>query len=258
MKTASLLITVLSMAFYPAVLGCQVMMNGEDKTDEFFVVDDITGESYVDCMGKAKCREAIISDCPVVKCFDIEACNSAQIINVLDFVLCEGTHSCHLSEISFAEQSSAAAAASAEPQRVSCVGSGACDVAQISGEDLDVECTGFKACRKVHVVGAKLVKCREGSGHSNACDDFATLETKCLYCGKQGCAAYINMCRYKILGEEVAEKYTKCQPESLIGDCPSELEAELELELNGKEEIDGNRRVLVELDDQPARHLRSQ
>lgn len=225
----------------PAVFACQVSMNGEDKTNEFFIVDSVSGEHYVDCIGRSKCRDAVITDCPVIKCFDSEACNSAQIINFTDSVLCEGLHSCHRTEM-LASDSTADT-----EQTVSCIGSGACDVAQISGKNLEqVSCSGVKACRKVHIEGSKLVKCHDGHETTVACEGFATLETKCLYCGKNGCASYINMCRYRIIGGTEIDDYLKCQPEKIVGDCPTELEAELRLELSGKEELldmeDGTRR----------------
>lgn len=225
------------------LLACQVTLNGEDKTNEFFIIDSIAGESYVDCMGHSKCRDAIITDCPVIKCFENEACNSAQIINFTDSVLCEGLHACHRTEMIGAASTTTAN----RKQTVSCIGSGACDVAHIVGENLDqVSCSGVKSCRKVHIEGAKLVKCHDGHDNSPACEGFATLETECLYCGKNGCADHINMCRYKIIGESESEnesesesdRFEKCQPEQLIGNCPAELESELHLELSGKEEID--------------------
>ena len=100
----------------------------------------------------------------------------------------------------------------------------------------------MKACRKVKVQGAKLVKCHDGSDRTPACEGFATLDTNCVYCGKNGCADHVNMCRYKIIEDEESssgkKKYVKCEPESVIGNCPDELEKELEFELNGKEQID--------------------
>jgi len=243
MKIASLF--VLSGIIFPsALLACQVTLNEEDITEEFFVEDEVTGEMYVDCMGKSKCKDVVITDCPVVKCYETEACNSAQILNFTDHVLCEGLHACHRTEI-------LADPYSTQRQTVSCVGSGACDVAQISGETIEeVSCTGVKACRKVKVEGAKLVKCHDGHENTPACEGFATMETNCLYCGNNGCADHVNMCRYKILdGEDLNfKKYLKCVPETLVGDCSDELKAELQLELRGKEQIDideenGTRRI---------------
>ncbi len=242
MKSSTIFFSLSTVLLSEAVLACQVTLDGEDKTEEFYVVDDVTGESYVDCVGHYKCQDAIISDCPVVKCFENEACMNAQIINFRDTVLCEGLHSCHRTEITASDSSDS-------KQTVSCMGSGACDVAQISGTNLEeVTCSGVKACRKVHVEGAKLVKCHEGHDRTPACDGFATLETDCLYCGKNGCAEYINMCRYKVTGinDSETDKYEKCEPETVIGKCPTELESELRLELSGKEEIDtegGARRI---------------
>jgi hypothetical protein len=239
------------MVFPEALLACTVTLNGEDKTDEFFVDDIITGEAYVDCIGYVKCQDAIITDCPVIKCFDNEACNNAQIINFTESILCEGLHACHRTEM-------LAATTNESKQTISCVGSGACDVAQISGENIQqVSCSGVKACRKVHIEGTNLVKCHDGSDHTQACEGFATLETKCLYCGKNGCASHINQCRYKILGDddddgddgsEKRDEYDKCKPEAIVGDCPDDLEGELQLELSGREEIDmeeggGTRRI---------------
>jgi len=237
---SSLLFSLLSIILPAALLACQVTLNGDDKTNELFVVDSVTGEAYVDCMGHSKCRDAVITDCPVIKCFENEACNSAQIINFTDSVLCEGLHACHRTEMFAADSTST----TDRKQTVSCVGSGACDVAQIIGKNLEqVSCSGVKACRKVHIEGSKLVKCHDGHESAPACESLATFETKCLYCGENGCANHINMCRYKIIGGSDSEtnQYQKCQPETLIGDCPTELEAELSLELSGKEEIDGDR-----------------
>lgn len=224
----------LAMILPQTLLACQVTLNGEDKTDEFFVVDEITGEPYVDCVGHYRCKEAVITDCPVIKCVENEACNGAQIINFTDSVLCEGLHSCHRTEMIAADLSSDS------KQTVSCEGSGACDVAQIIGNIEQVSCSGVKACRKVNVKGSKLVKCHNGHDTSVACEGFATLETNCFYCGKNGCASHINMCRYKIIGENDNEtdKYLKCAPETIVGDCPVELESELRLELSGKEKME--------------------
>merc|ERR1712224_531035 len=209
------------------------------KTSELFVIDSIAGEAYVDCKGPYKCRDAVIENCPVVKCVENEACNGAQIINFTDSVLCEGLHACHRTEILAAPAQDEASS----QQSVSCIGSGACDVARIVGKIEKVLCTGVKSCRKVTVEGSKLVKCHDGHGQSLACQGFATLETECLYCGKSGCADHINMCRYKIIGEDDDDvdsiRFEKCQPETITGiNCPAGLEAELQSELNGKEEID--------------------
>lgn len=242
---ASILYCLSTMLLPSAALACQVTLDGKDKTNDFLIVDSVSGETYVDCMGKSKCRNAVITDCPVIKCFDNEACNSAQIINFTDSVLCEGLHSCHRTEMSAADSTTDSG------QTVSCVGSGACDVAQISGGNIEqVSCSGVKACRKVNIQGAKLVKCNDGHDTTVACEGFATIETNCLYCGKNGCADHINMCRYNIVGgtDGESDNYQKCQPEKLVGDCPKELEAELHLELSGKVEMDtaqggGTRRI---------------
>ena len=108
-----------SMILPTTLLACQVTLNGEDKTNEFFVLDSIAGESYVDCMGHSKCRDAVITDCPVIKCFDNEACNFAQIINFTDSVLCEGLHACHRTEMIAADSTT-----TDRKPTVSCIGSG--------------------------------------------------------------------------------------------------------------------------------------
>jgi len=230
----SLLLSLTTIILPRSVLACQVTLDGQDKTDEFFLVDSITDEPYVDCEGHYKCKDAVITNCPTIRCVDTEACNGAQIIDFTESVLCEGLHSCHRTEMTAADLSSDS------KQTVSCVGSGACDVAQIFGNIEQVSCSGVKACRKVTVKGSKLVKCHDGHERSLACEGFATLETNCLYCGKNGCAEYINMCRFKLIEENDSEtdKYLKCKPESIVGDCPSELESELRLELSGKEEME--------------------
>eukprot|EP00536_Pseudo-nitzschia_multiseries_P018236 jgi/Psemu1/293399/fgenesh1_pg.2285_\ len=222
--------------------ACHVSMDGEDKTTEFFVVDEVTGEAYVDCIGRSKCRNAIITGCPIVKCGGSEACNEAQIVDFSEKVICEGIHACHRTEMTSAVEAAVV--------RVDCIGSLACDVAKISGENLGlVECKGAKACRKVHIEGASLVKCHDGSQRTDACEDLATMHTECLYCGYRGCSEYINMCRYKIIGDNVSDSdrdYATCKPEELVGNCPDGLQAELELELSGREEIGaegGSRRL---------------
>ena len=226
---AFLLLVISSLIQSTVILACKVEIDGEDKTSEFFVRDEVTDEMYVDCMDHSKCRDAVITDCPIIKCFDNEACNSAKIINFTDRVICEGLHACHRTEMPAADSAT----------DVSCIGSGSCDVAQITGNLEQVSCRGVKACRKVNVIGSKLVKCHQGHERTLACEGFATLETECLYCGKNGCADHINMCRYKIIGEETEnDKYLKCHPDTLIGNCPADLKTELRLELEGKDEID--------------------
>lgn len=233
MKITSLF-TLLGIILPSALLACQVTLNEEDITEQLFIKDEVTGEMYVDCIGKGKCKDVVITACPVVKCAETEACNSAKIFNFTEHVLCEGLHACHRTEI-------LADPHSTKRQTVSCMGSGACDVSLIVGETIEeVTCSGVKGCRKVKVEGAKLVKCNDGRANSPACESLATIETKCLYCGKNGCAAHINMCRYKLLdGVDLDSKdYLKCVPETIVGDCPGKLEAELQLELNGQEQID--------------------
>lgn len=174
------LLLSLAVAILPQTLACKVMLDGEDLTDEFVVVDPITNEPYVDCSGQYRCKNAVITDCPVIKCVETEACNNAQIINFTNSVLCEGSHSCHRTEMTAANTD----LSSDSQQTVSCQGSGACDVAQITGPLKQVSCTGAKACRKVDIKDSKLVKCHDGKGSSVACEGLATFETDCLYCGR--------------------------------------------------------------------------
>merc|ERR1719464_2716265 len=195
-------------------------------------------------MGHSKCRDAVIVNCPVVKCYDNEACNSAKIINFTDSVLCEGLHACHRTEITAAAGTETTVEVEEKVKKsttfVSCVGSGSCDVAQFDRVD-EITFSGVKAGRKVYVERSKLVKCRDGQENTMSCDSFATIETECLYCGRNGCANYINTCRYKILDDKQNDeiRYKKCQPETVIGtNCPDGIEEELQLELSGKEEID--------------------
>jgi len=221
--------------------SCRVTINDQDVTDEFFVVDDTQTEKktyYVDCMDKSKCRDALIVDCPVVKCFDAEACNSAQIVNFTESVLCEGVHSCHRTNIT--------AAAGSGHTVVSCVGSQSCDVTQFDRVD-EISFSGAKAGRKVRVEHSKLVECRDGHDEDVyvACTQLATIETECLYCGKNGCSPHINECRYKLLDgdedddEEDWLKYHECQPDTVLGtNCPDGMEKKLQLELSGMEEIE--------------------
>lgn len=226
-KYLALLVAIYA-PFAPQLLACQVVLNGEDVTDQMFVTDEEHGESFVDCAGKSRCRNAVITSCPIVKCSLNEACNSAQIVNVTNAVHCDGVHACHTTEILFAQD-----VPEDQRQTVACFGAGACDVAHIVGKIDQVSCTGVKACRKVKVEGSKVVKCHQGQDKFPACESFATLQTDCLYCGKRGCASKINQCRYKIEDSRM-ERYEKCEPETLVGHCPDGLLEELQLELSGE------------------------
>lgn len=240
MKTQAFIL--LSIIVLPKTsLACQVILNGEDKTSDFFVIDSADDDAYVDCGDHSKCRGAVISDCPVIKCLGSESCTDAEISNFTDSVVCEGVHACHRTEMTAA----ASGATIHHEQTVTCIGSGACDVAHIVGNSVDrVSCNGSKACRKVRIEGPKLVKCQNGRDGALACDGFATLETKCVYCGAKGCSDHINTCRYKIIDDIESDSntsYKKCVPEQVVGNCSDELKTELQLELTGKEEIDTDR-----------------
>lgn len=220
-----LLLLALVLSSVSLLQACQVTLNGQDVTNDLFVT--VEDESFVDCTGKRKCQEAVIVDCPIVKCFDVEACNKAQIINFTHAVLCEGSHSCHYTEMIAAENVP-------NPQTVHCHGTQACDVAHIMGDIDVVSCDGAQSCRRTHVEGSKLVKCRQGTEQNPACTGSASFETSCLYCGKDGCAGYINMCRYKILGSD-EEKFAPCFTNYVKGNnCPVGIQHILNLELAGK------------------------
>lgn len=248
MKTSSLVVVLLGTILPAALRACTVTRNGEDRTDDYWVLDTVTGEEYVDCRGKSKCRDAIITDCPAVKCGDIEACLDARILNFTETVSCEGKHACHRTEML------AAAAVVGEeedgdddeddddkkpPMSVSCLGTGACDYARISGTSIaQVSCSGDKACRKIRIEGAKVVKCHHGSDIYPACQGLSTFDTECLYCGKNGCLGKMNGCKYRIIGEGTNSKFQKfktCPAETVVGDgCSDELRAELRFELSGE------------------------
>jgi len=237
MKVFYLLLSILLFLPVTTLFACQVTMNDQDVTIDYLIFDSVVGESYVNCMGHSQCRNALIVDCSVIKCFDNEACTSAKIINFTDSVLCEGLHVCHHTEII------AAPAPKTTTYRkkisASCIESGSCDVAQITGAE-GVNFSGVKAGCKTHVQGSKLVKCHDGNKNSPACEGFASMETECLYCGQNGCAGHINMCRYKIIdgeGNNNMNQFEKCQPEKIIGNCGAEMEKKLQLELNGNEEL---------------------
>lgn len=244
LSTALLLPLAFASASASASPECSVTFNGEDKTGEFFVVDPDSGEKYVDCVGSSKCRDAVIEHCPVIRCGENESCNSAQILEFTDYVTCEGTHACHRANMTASDLGNGPI--------VRCSGGGACDVAVIKGRSLDeVTCTGPKSCRKAHIEGPRIVRCHEGHESARACEGSSTFETRCLYCGKNGCEEYINMCKYKIItgdyeatsdGDGIhnvfeTESYQTCEPETLMGDCPDGSESQLHLELTGLEEI---------------------
>mmetsp|Transcript_9666 Transcript_9666/g.10847 ORF Transcript_9666/g.10847 Transcript_9666/m.10847 type:complete len:263 (-) Transcript_9666:327-1115(-) len=245
MQVFDLLLSILLFLPVTTLFACQVTINDQDVTTDYLIFDSIVGESYVNCMGHSKCRDALIVECGVIKCFENEACSSAKIINFTDSVLCEGLHACHRTEI-LAAPAHNAATTYRKKSSVSCIGSGSCDVAQITGAE-EVVFSGVKAGRKTHVQGSKLVKCHDGTENAPACEGLTSMETECLYCGKHGCADHINMCRYKIIdGEDNNDndndnnmnQFEKCQPDKIMGNCPAEMDKELQLELNGKEELD--------------------
>jgi hypothetical protein len=96
--------------------------------------------------------------------------------------------------------------------------------------------SGPKAGRKTFVENADVIECRNGTDKSKACDSFATLNTKCLFCDpNHGCADHINTCRYRMISDDTDEdaleqtkKYDKCHPGTLLGgdSCPIELRNE--------------------------------
>lgn len=232
--------------------ACKVTINDKDMTDELFVVDnsyennDDKERRYVNCMGRSKCRDAIITNCPRIKCYESEACNNARIIDFTESVLCEGMHACHRTNMTLAAAEKTTEETTIKT-KVSCIGSEACDVAQISGEIDEIEFVGVKAGRKVHVEDAKVIKCRDGHDTNKACDSLATfVNVRCLYCGQNGCSDHINTCRYKFAGgdddtnnDSSWMQYEKCNPEKVLGpNCPAGLENELRMELTGKEEIE--------------------
>ena len=204
--------------------------------------------SYVDCLGHSKCRNATITNCAIVHCDENEACNGAHILNVTSAVYCIGLHACHRTTITAAAAADDAVgplgtAATAAKTYVACVGSGACDVAQIY-QMQHVEIRGVKAGRKIHVEQAEVVTCTAGSIRNRACDSCATfLQIACLACGPYGCAEHINTCRYQLLSIDDAEKetpsstriqYQKCQPDTIAGGnhCPAGLQDALEVEFS--------------------------
>mmetsp|Transcript_60564 Transcript_60564/g.148590 ORF Transcript_60564/g.148590 Transcript_60564/m.148590 type:complete len:312 (+) Transcript_60564:254-1189(+) len=236
--------------------ACQVTIDDVDVTSEFFVewrenevpieapssvVASASSEEegevvvarrshpefFVDCIGKSKCKNAIIENCPYVKCHESEACYQATITNVTETVECLGMHSCHKSQIYFAPKAS-----EDEYQSIDCHDRSACDVTHIEGPDVDlVSCKGPKACRKVVIDVGGAVKCHHGHHNFEACDNFATIDADCLYCGYEGCAAKINQCRVKLHETHLGDKYSKCQPEQVVGHCPASLHQELKFEL---------------------------
>jgi hypothetical protein len=228
MKTFLLIASIYLVTTSNGILSCQVTIDGVDRTDEFYIfsVSDDTnnGEKFVDCEGKSKCKNAIIKDCPIVKCSDTEACLSAQIVHFTQFVTCTGLHSCHRTEIQAASTSSFA-------RTVTCQGNVACAMASISGDLQQVSCIGDKACRHTNVEGAKLVKCHRGSETAVACLNLASFQTDCMYCGDYGCSNRINQCRFKSLDATPDDAYSKCLPGTIVGNnCPTNLTGEMKLD----------------------------
>jgi hypothetical protein len=220
--------------------ACQVWnADGVEVTSDFVVEKD----ALADCQGDNQCKDFRISNCDKVICWGLEACTRVQITNVTSSVSCEGTHSCHRTEVLGLLDAQ-------NKPKVECIGDGACDVAVLEGLE-EVDCLGFKACRKAHIK-ANNIKCSGGQQRYNACD-LVYFHTHCLYCGVHGC--HHNSCHVKVLGGDVMAldpddedpmTYEGCALESLTGECPekwaSELDYEKEVEYGTDENENGGRR----------------
>ena len=176
---------------------------------------------YVECNGNFACRGFTIANCPAVKCWGLEACFEADLLNVTHVVECDGMHSCHRATIHFAEATSetlsSSSSSSPSQQTITCSGEGACDVTQLVATRAHLECRGRKACRKINAQ-IDVVHCTEGDSSYEACTGYASLQANCILCGWLGCNEHVNQCRTKHFTETAAEeRWVACKPHTAVG-----------------------------------------
>lgn len=214
-----------------ALADCRVTNDqGVDVTMDFLVDADpaITDYGvelgYVLCEGNYACKNFTITDCPAVRCSGSEACYLAKMDGISRLLECDGTHSCHRSEVTFVETEEEEEEHQAS---ITCQGEGACDVAQIDAPGASLECFGRKACRKVdaHI---DVVHCTHGDAYYEACSGYAGLHANCVLCGWRGCNQHVNVCRYK---HEEDAKWGACKPQTAQGSCSAAQRANLQSEI---------------------------
>jgi hypothetical protein len=201
----------------------------------------------------SSCQQVVITQCDQVNCQGTEACASALLVDITSSIECHGFHACHKTEMKWGSPAQDDEALLLEQQEeaiggtlltIDCVGSGACDVAQIGSADMgisiNINCQGSKACRKanMHAGVQGTVVCQGTPSNTNtttktkasryeACLSSTAIQSKCLQCvGVSGCyhVEKINQCKWQSSSASFynggdREDYVPCQKESTMGDC---------------------------------------
>lgn len=235
---------------------CQVMNAlGEDVTAAYLIPtnndnnndnnnnnDDhnMDPKSHVLCQADAHCQDFTISNCQAVKCIGSEACYQTTMTNIGALVQCHEVHSCHRAIVHFAEdddETNSNGDTRIPPhQSMTCQGEGACNVAEIQGSKLQLECFGRKACRKINAV-VDVVHCTHGQEYSEACTEHARLQANCILCGYQGCESHVNHCGTKPIDATEEDRWQACLPHQAIGTgcTPLQIQAlETEIATDGQ------------------------
>ncbi len=205
---------------------CQVLnANGEDVTADLWIDED-----YVLCEGNYACQNYTITHCQAVKCIGLEACFEATMKEIGQLLECQGTHSCHRVTVQFKDDATFV-------QSMTCQGNTACDVAEIIGPQLQLECFGHKACRKINA-RIDSIHCTHGDDLYEACTEHASLQANCILCGYFGCNEHVNYCRTKPIDAPEDQRWVPCLPEQAVGiGCTSQQRLALENEIATKGQI---------------------
>jgi hypothetical protein len=205
-----------------ATSGCSVIgLDGTDRSAQLVKEQD-DGYFKVECNADTKaCIKATIRGCDVVHCQGVEACEETLMYDIKVRIQCNGFHSCHRTKMMWTPDSGAKE--EGDPLiTVNCMGSAACDVAEMNKTPenptigLNVYCEGTKACRKARIVANQGdVVCTGGDNRYAACEGSTTITAKCLLCGTVcGCAPHINECSFHA---RMDEETTTCHATN--GDC---------------------------------------
>ena len=128
-------------------------------------------------------------------------------------------------------------------QSMTCQGEGACNVAEIRGESLQLECLGRKACRKINA-RVDSVHGTHGDEYNEACTEYARLQANCILCGYLGCESHVNHCGTKPMDAPEDYRWKACLPKQAIGDgcTPQQIQA-LENEIATDGQIMGSQEL---------------
>lgn len=212
---------------------CQVLNpNGEDVTTDLLFQDN--DNQVVVCEGNFACQNFTITNCLSVRCIGTEACFQTTMKEIGELVECQEKHSCHRANVQFRENDSSK---SIVQQSMTCQGEGACDVAEIYGSSLHLECFGHKACRKIKT-RVDTIHCTHGDTQYDACTEYARIQANCILCGYMGCDGHVNYCATKPIDAPEEQRWMACLPEQAVGEgCTAEQIQALANEIQTKGQV---------------------